>query len=186
MILYINSCTRTGSRTNDLSLFLLDRLGTSFTEINLYQKNLRPIDENFINLRSELASRKDFSDPIFECANLFAEADTIVISAPFWDSSFPSALKVFVEHIYAIGLTTDYGSSGEPVGMCRAKKLYYVSTAGGKFVPDFGFNYIKHLCQEYFGIPQVELIMAENLDLPGYDAEEILAKTKQKIMQMEL
>ena len=35
-----------------------------------------------------------------------ANADKIVIAAPFWDMSFPSLLKVYIENIYTIGIVS--------------------------------------------------------------------------------
>lgn len=56
------------------------------------------------------------------------------------------------------------------------EKLYYVTTVGGPFDGRFGYEYIKALATEYFGIPQVELVMAEGMDIEGADPEAILRK----------
>lgn len=181
MTLYINSCVRKNSRTDELSKYLLKKLDKDFIEINLEKENLKPISETYIQKRTELASKGDFSDEMFKFAKMFATADTIVISAPFWDLSFPSALKVFIENIYVVGLVTKFDENGKNIGLCKAKKLYYVSTSGGKFSSDFGFDYIKSLCQNCFGIKEVELIFAEMLDVFGFDAKKIIEDTKKQI-----
>lgn len=182
MVLYVNSCVRKNSRTDLLSKVLLKKLGGNYEEIKLEHAGLKPIDETFINRRIGFASKGDFSDQMFDNAKKFKEADTIVISAPFWDMSFPSALKVFIENIYAIGLVTTYDEKGLPKGLCRAKKLYYVSTAGGKFFPEFGYDYIKSLCNICFGISDTELIFAEMLDVVGNDPGKII---EEKIKEIE-
>ena len=41
----------------------------------------------------------------------FAEADVIVVAAPYWDLSFPSILKVFFEHINVLKLVFDYSDN---------------------------------------------------------------------------
>lgn len=70
-----------------------------------------------------------------------------------------------------------YSSEGIPIGLCKAKKLYYVMTAGGSYVPEeFGFGYIKALAQNFYGIKDVELIKATGLDIQGNDAEGIVEK----------
>lgn len=181
MTLYINSCVRKNSRTDELSKYLLKKIDKDFVEINLEKENLKPISETYIQKRTELSSKGDFSDEMFKFAKMFAAADTIVISAPFWDLSFPSALKVFIENIYVVGLVTKFDESGKNIGLCKAKKLYYVSTAGGKFSSDFGFDYIKSLCQNCFGIKDVEVIFAEMLDVFGFDAKKIIEDTKKQI-----
>lgn len=176
MILHINSCARNDSRTKKLADALLKKLKTNekIEEINLYEENLKPLTEEKLLKRQELINKKNFSDEIFEYARQFSQADTIVISAPFWDLSFPSVLKVYVENIYITGLVSEYGKDGIPHGLCKAKKLYYVATAGGPFNPKYSFDYFKELAINYFGIPEVELLLAENLDIFGLNSEDIL------------
>lgn len=173
MILYINSCPRAESRTNRMAMALLKQLG-DYKEVNLYQEKLLSLNEERLNQRTELIEKKDYNSSMFKYAREFAQADTIVISAPFWDLSFPSELKIYLENIYVIGIVSRYGENGIPVGLCKAKQLYFVTTAGGTLVTQFGFDYIKALAQDCFGIPDVKLIKAEMLDILGNDAEAIL------------
>ena len=173
MILYINSCPRAESRTHRMAMALLDKLG-HYKEVNLYKENLLPLNEERLKERSELIAKKDYSSPVFKYAREFAEAETIVISAPFWDLSFPSELKIYLENIYVTGLVSKYSEDGIPVGLCKAKQLYFVTTAGGALVTQFGFDYIRALAENYFGIPEVKLLKAEMLDIVGNDAEAIL------------
>jgi FMN-dependent NADH-azoreductase len=175
MVLYINSCVRDESRTDKLARALLKKLGEEFTELYLLDEGLAPLDKDLLNKRTELIEKGDFSDPMFRYAKQFASADKIVISAPFWDFSFPSVLKVYLENIYVTGLVSEYGPDGMPRGLCRAQKLYYVTTAGGPFVGDFSFGYWKALAEQCFGIKSVELIKAEMLDIVGADADKIIS-----------
>ena len=66
--------------------------------------------------------------------------------------------------------------------MCKAKKLYYVTTAGG-FIGqnDFGFAYVNALAQNFFGITEVHRYAAEGLDIFGADVDAILRKAKAEI-----
>lgn len=119
---------------------------------------------------------------MFSLANQFAAADQIVIAAPHWDLSFPAMLKQYFEHINVVGVTFIYTPEGEPEGLCKAKELIYVSTAGGNFVPEeYGFGYTKALAQSYYGIPKVRLIQAVGLDLIGADPEQILKESMDNI-----
>ena len=64
-----------------------------------------------------------------EAAKALAEADRILVAAPFWDMSFPSVLKVFFEHTSLYDITfTDNGRSC--VGLCKCEKVMYVTTRG--------------------------------------------------------
>lgn len=67
---------------------------------------------------------------MFCYANQFKAADVIVIAAPYWDLSFPSLLKVYLEHVAIVGITFGYEESGS-VGYCHGDKIVYLSTCGG-------------------------------------------------------
>ena len=180
MVLYINSCVRAESRTDRIARALLDKLG-DYTEIKLADEDIKPLDEKTLAKRTALVASGDFSDSMFRFAKQFAAADTIVISAPFWDFSFPASLKAYVENIYVTGIVSRYGEDGVPVGLCRAKTLYYVVTAGGPYVPDFSFEYFRAMATQAFGIGEVRLIKAEKLDIIGFDAEKIVEDTIRNI-----
>ena len=182
MILYLNACVRKASRTAELASYLLDKLYDSVTEVKIHNIKFPVADEDFINLRSSLVEKGALSDPMFDLAVQFSKADTIVISAPFWDLSFPAALKQYFEQINVVGITFEYNEKGIPVGLCRAKKLYYITTAGGPIYSDeYGFGYVKTLAENFYHIPGIYQIKAENLDIYGADVPAILAKAKKNI-----
>ena len=175
MFLLINACVRNNSRTRRLADFLLNQLDKKVKEIDLFQIDFPKTDEDFIIHRTELIEKGLYSDSLFDMAREFASADTIVIAAPFWDLSFPAALKQYLEHICIQGITFHYDENGVPIGLCKAEKLYYVTTAGGFIHSDqFGFGYIKELAQTLFGIKDCISIKAEGLDLYGANEEEIM------------
>ena len=83
-----------------------------------------------------------------------------------------------------VGITFRYTEEGVPVSLCRAKRLHYVTTAGGNYVPEeFGYGYVKALAQGYYGIPDVRLIKATGLDIVGADAEDIMRATEEEIQR---
>ena len=105
-----------------------------------------------------------------------------MIAAPFWDLSFPASLKEYIEQINVLGVTFGYTPEGEPYGLCRAGKLYYVTTAGGPiYSAEYGYGYIKAQCEIFYGIHDTQLISAEGLDLIGADPEAILSETMEQI-----
>ena len=180
MTLDINCCAREESRTNRLARAVLQKLGGDFTELKLYEANLKPLDRDTMNKRTALIERGDYSDPMFDYAKQFASADTIVIAAPYWDLSFPATLKIYIENIYVTGIVSAYDESGMPVGLCKAKELYYVTTAGGPYDPAYSYGYVESLAKSFFGIPVTHLVKAEMLDIVGNDAEEILRREIEK------
>ncbi|MBR1482215.1 MAG: NAD(P)H-dependent oxidoreductase [Ruminococcus sp.] len=180
MTLYINCCVREESRTDRLARAVLQKLGEGFTEINLYETNLKPLDRETLEKRTALIERGDYSDSLFDRARQFASADTIVIAAPYWDLSFPAPLKTYFENIYVTGIVSAYDENGLPRGLCRAKELYYVTTAGGPYDPTYSYGYVESLAQHFFGIPAAHLVKAEMLDITGNDAEELLKRELDK------
>ena len=181
-ILFINACVRAESRTRRLAERLLTSLGASWEEVRVHALPFPVADEAFLRLRDRLSAEGAFDDPIFALARQFAQAETIVIAAPYWDLSFPAALKQYFEQINVVGVTFAYTPEGVPVGSCQAKRLFYVTTAGGTYVPEeFGFGYIKALAQNYYGIRDVRKIEAVGLDLDGADVEAILNSAEETI-----
>jgi FMN-dependent NADH-azoreductase len=174
MTLYINCCVRDESRTDRLAKAVLKKIGGDYIELKLYEENLKPLSKETLNRRTELIEKGDYSDGMFSCAKQFANADIIVISAPYWDLSFPATLKNYIENIYVTGIVSAYGEDGMPVGLCKAKELYYVTTAGGPYEPEYSYGYIENMSKNFFGIPKTYLVKAEMLDIAGNDAEEIL------------
>ena len=179
--MFINSCVRAQSRTERIARALLAKLGGEYDEVKLETAGFQPLNGETLARRTALIEAGDYADPMFDAAKQFAAADELVIAAPFWDYSFPALLKTYLENIYVTGIVSCYGGDGRPVGLCRAKKLYYVTTAGGPYVPDFSYDCVKALAQTAFGIPETELISAEMLDVDGFDADKIVADTIAKL-----
>lgn len=183
-VLFVNSCVRNSSRTLDLAKTLLERLKCDCEEINVTDGKIKPLDSAALEKRTEKIIKGDFSDGIFEQAKKFARADVIVIAAPFWDLSFPSFLKIYLENVLVAGVTFTY-KNGVPEGLCKAKKLYYVTTSGGMITVDFGFSYVKALAENFFGIPLVTCCYAEGLDVKENDVQSIMNKAKESILSKD-
>ena len=84
-----------------------------------------------------------------------------------------------------MGITFCYNSAGRPEGLCKAKKLYYVTTAGGYIAFDqFGYGYVKALAENFYEIPVVKQIKAEALDIVGADVEAIIEYAYREIDHM--
>ena len=182
MLLYINCCVRENSRTKLLASDLLSKTGKPYTELKLENCNFPRVDADYLQRRDNHITQGKFDDGMFDLARQFAEADEIVIAAPYWDLSFPAALKQYFEIINVIGVTFKYNEYGVPEGLCKADRLYYVTTAGGEYVPEeFGFGYVKALAEGFYGIKDVRLIKAAGLDVYGADTDKILQECKKNI-----
>lgn len=182
MTLFVNACVKKDSRTRRLAGCLLSRLDGRYEEVKLHELSFPVSDQAFLERRDSLIAAADFNNPMFSLARQFANADEIIIAAPYWDLSFPASLKQYIEQINALGITFCYTPEGTPKGLCRAKRLTYVMTAGGTWVPeDFGYSYVKTLAQSFYGIPEVRLIKATGLDIEGADTEAILREAERSV-----
>ena len=181
MVLFVNGCVRENSRTLELAQSLLGGVSGPIEEVRLYPDGPKGLDAEKLCLRDELLSKGDYAAPIFRFANQFAAADMIVMAAPYWDLAFPAKMRAYLEEITVSGITFRYGTDGIPKGLCRAKSLIYVTTAGGPIIQNFGYEYVKTLAHAFYGISDVALVKAEGLDIWGADPTEILEQAKRNI-----
>lgn len=174
-VLFINACVRKDSRTKKLADAVIKKLNMPFEELRLEDISFPKADEEFLKRRDKLIAAEKWQDPLFDLAMQFAKADIIVIAAPYWDLSFPAALKQYIEQINVLGITFKYTPMGVPEGLCRAERLIYVATAGGNFVPEeYGFGYVKTLAENFYGIRDVRHVQAVGLDIDGADSRSIM------------
>ena len=186
-ILYVNACVRKESRTKRLADKLLSKLGEPYEELRLEKIAFPIVNEEYLNKRDQLISAGDFQSPAFDLARQFSEAKTIVIAAPYWDLSFPSMLKQYLEQINVVGITFKYSEEGVPVALCKANRLFYVTTAGGLYVPeDYGFGYVKALAQNFYGIQDVRKIEAVGFDIYGANVNSIMKDAEDTLSEMTL
>lgn len=181
-ILFINACVRKNSRTLVLAKHILSNMSGEVVEVNLNQENIAPLNREVLEKRERLIRDQNKNDPMFCYARQFADADEIVIAAPFWDLSFPGILKAYMEQITVSGITFEY-INGRPYGLCRAKRLTYITTSGGPIFADFGYEYIKTLAKNFYGINETKAYRAMNLDVNMISEEEVLTKADISVIE---
>ena len=182
--LFVNACLRgEESRTLALCREYLAGKGDVF-EVCLAELGLTPYSAADADYRSARQHEGAFDDPVFLLARQFADADEIVIGTPYWDLSFPAALKVYIECICACGVTFHYGEDGSCIGDCKARRLVYITSAGG-FVEGANFGY-EYLCgiSKMLGIPETRFVAAEGLDIIGVDVEAQMDKARAAIREL--
>ena len=181
-ILFINVCIRKNSRTLVLAKNVMKDMAGEITELNLNFEDIEPLNAELLEKRECLLKEGKLDDPMLRYARQFANADEIVIAAPFWDLSFPAMLKIYIEQITVAGITFKY-TNGRPTGLCKAKTLTYITTSGGPIFDDFGYAYVKTLAQKFYGIEKTEAIRAMNLDVEMISAEELLEKATISVIE---
>lgn len=181
-ILFINACVRENSRTLVLAKNVMKDMPGEITELNLSFENIEPLNAELLEKRDRLLKDGKLDDPMLRYAKQFADADEIVIAAPFWDLSFPAKLKIYLEQITIAGITFQY-TNGRPTGLCKAEKLTYITTSGGPIFDDFGYTYVKTLAQKFYGIQNTKAVRVMNLDVNMISAQELLEKATVSVVE---
>ena len=189
-ILFVNACMRgpERSRTWRLCQAFLEACRTRWPEAEVTERDLTaaplPVLTAELDGRRHQRLSEDPGDPMFGPAHEVAQADLVVIGAPYWDLTFPAALKVYLEWASMLGITFRYTQEGQQVGMSRAGALVYLTTAGGPIgEQNYGFDYLKGLAG-MFGIPSARCLSAQELDIQGNDQEAILREAQERAAQL--
>lgn len=184
-VLFVNACLRgEESRTLKLCREYLDGI-EDVKEVNLAELKLEPYYGESAAFRAQLEKNGLFDDPMFDIGKDFAEADEIVIGAPYWDLSFPAALKIYIEHAAVMGVTFHYTDQGVCEGLCRARHLTYITTGGGNVASmNYGYDYLRGIAG-MFGIPETRFACAENLDVVGADVEANLDAARAVLAELK-
>ena len=171
-VLILNGCIRgESSRTGRLLQAFSEEMKRNLpkdctvTQLDLAKLLLRPLTGSFFEEREQLLAENNREHPRFDYAHQFAEADRIVLAAPFWDLSIPAIVKIYIENISLDGIT--FGCNEEGMyGLCKATDLLFLTTRGGIYTDgpmEQGARYLKALCS-MFGIENFRCIYAEGMD----------------------
>lgn len=179
-LLFINACFRENSRTLELARHYVKKYAGEVTEVDLGTLKLPVLDKAQTALYCGAVAAHDFSEPLFDYARQFVQAEEILIAAPFWNYSVPAQLHVYLELVCSQGVSFDINAQGEYFSLCRARRLTYVTTAGGLIPePDHAWGYIRDLAQVFWRIPELAYHKAEGLDIYGTDVKAALEAAMQ-------
>lgn len=189
-LLYINCCISSHdvSRTQLLADTFLDAWqeyheGDEIEVLDLRQMALFPLLQDSLSAHEAAQAAENPDAPEFALARQFASADRIVIAAPFWELSYPAQLRLYIEHIAASGITFGYTKQGQ-VGLCRAEKLLFLTTAGGPLKDrNCGSDHWRALCP-FFGIAEYHFIGAAMQDVQEMDHGTLLENALQQAIAL--
>ena len=183
-VLFVDCCIRReASNTKKLAEAFLSALPSdcAVTRLDLMAEDLSYFKDSYFDQREALLAENRRDHPRFRYAHQFAQADLIVIAAPFWDLSFPALLKVYIEQVSVDGIT--FGSTEEGLkGLCRASHMIFLTTRGGFYTGDameMGSRYLEAL-HTFFGIGEYACIAADGMNVAGFDAEASLRRAMQE------
>ena len=187
-ILIIDSCVRREeSRTKQMLDKAVETLKSRhedwvFETLTLMDMDLKYWNTESLKVRDRLLLNGQHDAPQFRLGNQFREADGIVIAAPFWDSSVPAMLKVYIENISADGITFSTSEEGL-TGICKFQWMLFLTTRGGIWEGsdmEMGSPYMEALSR-FFGNGKYYCVAADGTDIVGLDLEEIMEKTLKEV-----
>ncbi len=187
-VLFVDACVRKDSRTRTLCQAYMDACwggqGTEIKKRELAQEPLVPLNRERLEQRDRDIAAGRFSLEKYRYAREFAEAEEILVGAPYWDCSFPALLKLYLEQVCVNGIVFSYGEDGRPVKTNACRKLVYITTAGGYLGENSSLeSYWKELCG-LFCIPQLQIYKGEGLDIQGNDPQNILENCKNAMINV--
>lgn len=193
-ILFINACLR-GEKSRTLKLargFLSAYTARHPQDIvierDLGKERFEPLYPETLEQQEKLLSAGQTDHPMFDLSHQFTSADKIVIAAPFWEQSFPAVLRIYLERVTGVNLTFYYDADGVTHGLCKARKMLYITTRGGDFSApeqqwlEMGANQLRAICHS-FEIPEFSCISADGLDIITNDVEVIMARAMERCVQ---
>lgn len=126
-LVYIDACMRKDSSTRRIAKPIISQLSERYTitKFVLNELPLEIVKEDRIQQRMH----GNYDPQSLSWAKKIRDADQIVIAAPFWDMSYPAALKNFLEFCSVFNVTFK-NDDKTCYGNCKAEKLLYITTCG--------------------------------------------------------
>ena len=168
-LFYVDACLRDGSNTKRIADNIIDVLSKKYEieTVRLSEYSFPVVGNDVLNDRANSIVPEVYVD----MAKRIADADRLVIAAPFWDMSFPSALKVFFENMSLFNVTFA-SDEKECYGVCNAEKVLYITTRGMNINTGDDLEqatpYIKAI-SKLWGLGELLVVSAQNMD---YSTEE--------------
>lgn len=185
-ILYLNCTMRKDSVTASLCqdyLKEVEKEGGEITELKLSELGLSPYTASELEEKDRDVAMGQFLSEKYDLARQFAQADEIIVSAPYWDAAFPSVFKIYIEHVYVNKITFTYTKERKRKKTCKASRLIYVTTANGYPRRHSSVQiYMEELCA-VFGIEDFRFYCARGLEMQPQKAKQILADTLQEMIE---
>lgn len=184
----INGCVRGDkSRSWKLAEAFLEEMSRNapgdlqYEQLDLAEMDFKPLVGDFFEAREALLAENNREHERFRFAHQFAEADLLLIAAPFWDLSVPAVVKLYIENVSVDGITFCCDGTGMH-GMCRAKECVFFTTRGsvyGDGALEHGASYLKALC-EMFGIHKFSCVYAEGIDAFPEKRDELMRRALER------
>lgn len=185
-ILQIHSSGRkNGSFTRRLSEQFVDKFRETGAQIVIRDlaDGMPFVDESWIganftpagNRTADQSATLSLSDSL---VRELEQADIIVIGAPVYNFSIPTALKAWIDQVMRARVTFQYTANG-PVGLLKDKRAVIVMASGGVKAGseyDYATSYLK-FALSFMGVKEIALIAADALSIDSAASEAAAQKS---------
>jgi FMN-dependent NADH-azoreductase len=119
----------------------------------------------------------------------FLAADIVVLGVGFYNFGIPSQLKAWVDRLAVAGKTFRYTEKG-PEGLAGGKRVILAIARGGYYGPgtptaplEHAESYLRGVFA-FFGIPEIEVVAAEGLNVGAEARKASLAQADERIAEL--
>ena len=192
-ILKVDSSTNGGhSVSRELTTMIVEKLKADNSDAEVVTRDLgtEPLAHlNPITTGAIRMGEHDWTDDMKAAApaekaiiDVFLSADVIVIGAPMYNFTIPSALKSWIDRLGVPRVTFRYSESG-PEGLAGGRKVIVASARGGNYGDDSPMDFQEGLLKTFFnfiGIDDITVIRAEGVGMPE-GREKAMALAKEQV-----
>ncbi len=188
-ILVINGCLREiESRSWKLASSLLSQANPSaeIKILHLNQMKLKPLTGEKLSKRISKAKRGEMNSKKFELAYELANADKVILAAPFWNHAFPAVISAYFDHALIADIAFKMTPEGYK-GLCKGSDFIYVTTRGGIYEENSPLEMATPLLKSYcqiLGNFTFHLVVAQGLDIMGADVNAIMNEASETALNL--
>ncbi|WEK47352.1 MAG: NAD(P)H-dependent oxidoreductase [Candidatus Andeanibacterium colombiense] len=138
-----------------------------------------PADQHTDDMRAAFPAERAVLDQ-------FLGSDIVVIGAPMYNFTIPSALKAWLDRLGVPGVTFGYSEAG-PTGLAGGRRVIIASSRGGAYEFDGPAEHQETYLRDFFGfigIKDLEYIRAEKIGFGPEVREQAIADAKEAILKL--
>ena len=195
-ILRIDSST-TGAKsvTREMTGLIMGKLTADHPDAEVVTRDLgvEPLAHlNPITTGAIRMSEDDWTDDMKAAAppekavlDEFLSADVVVIGAPMYNFTIPSALKSWIDRLGVPRVTFRYSEDG-PEGLAGGRRIIIASGRGGSYGDDSPVDFQEGLLKTFFnfiGVTDITIIRAEGVGMPD-GREKAMTAAKEQIAKL--
>ncbi|QQN73843.1 FMN-dependent NADH-azoreductase [Croceicoccus sp. YJ47] len=177
-ILRIDSSTNGASSVSrELTQAMLDHFKEKHPDANIIERDLgtmplahlNPVTTGAIRLPQDQHTDDMAAafGPEREVLDEFLASDIVIVGAPLYNFTIPSALKSWIDRLGVAGVTFKYDENG-PVGLAGGRRVIVASAQGGQYGDEGATEHQESLLKTFFGFIGIDDLEIVRVDKVGF------------------